>query len=336
MSTLPVIGIPLGDSAGIGPEIVAKTAASGFLNSVCRPLVIGDIRVLANALTLTGKKAEHYPVAGIGEADWGRGIPVLDRKNQDPQKIIPGQLNPGCGRAVLDMLTISCDLCKQGAVQGICFAPLNKAAMIEAGSRYSSEHEFFANLLGVTGPSGEINVLNELSTTRITSHIPLKDVVNHLTEKRVLGAISLAYKTVASFGVKKPRIAVAALNPHGGEGGRCGTEEITIIGPAIKKANEQGMNALGPFPADTLFIRAFDGEFDSVVTMYHDQGQIAMKLKGFEMGVTVVGGMPYPITTPAHGTAFDIAGKGAAITTAFESALKLAIRMAANAELSRG
>ena len=331
MSSLPVIGIPLGDSAGIGPEIVAKTAASGFLNSACKPLLIGDIRVFANALALIGKKAEHYPVAAVKEADWGRGIPVLDRKNQDPQEIPFGQLNASCGQAVLDMLTVSSDLCRTGEIQGVCFAPLNKAAMKEVGSTFESEHGFFADKFNVTGPRGEINVLNEISTTRVTSHIPLKDVVSHLTEKQILDAITLAYKTTGSFGIKNPRVAVAALNPHGGEGGRCGTEEITIIEPAIKKAKELGMNALGPFPADTLFIRVFNGEFDSVVTMYHDQGQIAMKLKGFEWGVTVVGGMPYPIATPAHGTAFNIAGKGLAKTTAFESALKLVVRMTANA-----
>ena len=330
MNALPVVGIPLGDSAGIGPEIVAKTAASGFLNSECRPLIMGDLRVFENALALIGKTAEHYPVASIGEADWGRGIPILDRKNQDPEKISFGKLNAECGRAVLDMLALSCDLCKKGTVQGICFAPLNKAAMIEAGMGFSSEHEFFAAKLGTTGPSGEINVLNEISTTRVTSHIPFKDVVSNLTEERIMRSIILAHKTASSFGFKQPRIAVAALNPHGGESGKCGTEEITIIKPAVDKAREQGMNVLGPFPADTLFVQAFKGDFDSVVTVYHDQGQIAMKLKGFEMGVTVVGGMPYPITTPAHGTAFDIAGKGIAKTTAFESALKLAVRMIDN------
>ena len=330
MSNLPVIGIPLGDSAGIGPEIVAKTAASGFLNSVCRPLIIGDIRVFENALAHMGKHAEHYPVTSVKEADWTRGIPVLDQKDQDPHKIPLGLLNVSCGKACLDMLALSSELCKKGDIQGVCFAPLNKAAMKEAGSHYESEHGFFADKLGVTRCFGEINVLNEISTTRVTSHIPIKEIVNHLTEDRILEAITLAYKAVSSFGVKNPRVAVAALNPHGGEGGRCGTEEIEIIEPAIKKANKLGMNALGPFPADTLFIRVFNGEFDSVVTMYHDQGQIAMKLKGFERGVTVVGGMPYPIATPAHGTAFNIAGKGTAKTTAFESALKLVVRMTAN------
>ena len=330
MSASPVIGIPLGDSAGIGPEIVAKTAVNGFLNSVCRPLIIGDIRVFENALALIGKTVNHYPLTGNETVDWGRGIPVLDRKNQDPEKISPGKLSAGCGSAVLDMLGVACDLCRMGTIQGICFAPLNKAAMIEAGSAFESEHGFFADKLGVSGYSGEINVLNELSTTRITSHIPLKEVAAFITEERVLEAISLAHRTVSSFGIKQPRIAVAALNPHGGENGKCGTEEIAVIGPAVRKANERGIRALGPFPADTLFIRAFNGEFDSVVTMYHDQGQIAMKLKGFEWGVTVSGGMPYPIATPAHGTAFDIAGKGLAKTSAFESALKLVVRMTVN------
>jgi len=330
MSNLPVIGIPLGDSAGIGPELVAKTAASGFLNSVCKPLIIGDSRIFASALALIGKEVKHYPVTKVEEADWTQGIPVLDRKNQDPEKIVLGELSADCGSAVMDMLTVCCELCQGGSIQGVCFAPLNKASMKEAGSIYESEHAFFADKLGVTLSAGEINVLNNVSTTRISSHIPLKDAAAYLTEERILSAISLAYKTVSSFGVQNPRVAVAALNPHGGENGKCGTEEIAIIGPAIQKAKEQGMNALGPFPADTLFIRVFNGEFDSVVTMYHDQGQIAMKLKGFEWGVTVVGGMPYPIATPAHGTAFDIAGKGTAKTSAFESAMKLVVQMTAN------
>ncbi|GHV53640.1 4-hydroxythreonine-4-phosphate dehydrogenase [Spirochaetia bacterium] len=326
MDTKPILGILLGDSAGIGPELVAKSAVAGFLTSVCRPLIIGDIRIFEHALKLIGQTAKYHAVSAA-EMDWDKGIPVLDMKDQNPDEITTAAVSADCGRAVLHQLTAACDLCKSGVIKGFTFAPLNKGAMLEGGSGCESEHEFLVKAFGIKGFSGELNVLNKLSTTRVTSHIPLKEVSDHLSRERVLNAIALAYKTVRSFGVETPRIAVAALNPHAGDSGHCGREEIDIIAPAVKEAREKGYGAEGPIPADIIFIKAFAGEFDSVVTMYHDQGQIAMKLKGFEWGITVAGGMPYAITTPAHGTAFDIAGKGIAKTSAFESAVKLAVQM---------
>jgi 4-hydroxythreonine-4-phosphate dehydrogenase len=331
MPPIPIIGILLGDSSGIGPELVAKTAVSGFLASVCRPIIIGDVRVFENALKLIGQTADHCCVSGTAQIDWNKkAIPVLDQKDQDPAVIKTAEVQEGCGRAVLSMMRLACGLCTQGAIQGICFAPFNKTALKAAGFHHESEHGFFAELFGVTGPSGELNVLGNLMTTRASSHIPIKEVSAFITEEKVLDAITLSYTTLRKAGLEHPRVGVAALNPHCGEQGRCGREEIEVIAPAIQKANEAGMNAAGPFSADTIFLRAFAGDFDCVVTMYHDQGQIAMKLKGFDMGVTVAGGMPYPIATPAHGTAFDIAGKGIAKTSAFESALNLAVKMAQN------
>jgi len=334
MNTLPVIGILPGDSAGIGPEIVAKTAASGFLASVCRPVIIGDARVFEKALSLIKQKAEYYCVADISEAaalaDRERGIALLDQKDQDPGAIACAAVQEYCGKAVLNMLNTASELCKKGALAGFCFAPLNKAAMKAAGSRHNSEHELFTEIFDVKGPHGELNVLRNLMTTRTTSHIPLKEVSSRLTSGAILDAITLSWTTLRRMGLPKPRIAVAGLNPHNGEGGRCGREEIDIIAPAVQKALEMGINVSGPFSADTIFIKAFAGEYDSVVTMYHDQGQIALKLMGFEEGVTVAGGMPYPIATPAHGTAFDIAGKGIAKTSAFECAVRLTAKMAAS------
>jgi 4-hydroxythreonine-4-phosphate dehydrogenase len=326
----PIIGILPGDSAGIGPELIAKSAANGYLTSICNPLVIGDLRVFENALALIGQNVDHYPVSGISQADWEKGIPVLDRKDQDPADIKTAEVQESCGRAVVSMMEIAGELCKKKLIQGICYGPFNKTALKKAGFRHESEHGFFAELLGVTGPFGELNVLGNLMTTRASSHIPIKDISPFLTVQRVLDAITLSYGVLKKSGVAHPRVGVAALNPHCGEQGRCGREEIDIIAPAIEKANQAGMGAAGPFPADTIFLKAFAGDFDCVVTMYHDQGQIAMKLKGFDMGVTVAGGMPYPIATPAHGTAFDIAGKGVAKTSAFESALRLVVKMAGN------
>ncbi|MCL2319767.1 MAG: 4-hydroxythreonine-4-phosphate dehydrogenase PdxA [Treponema sp.] len=328
MNALPVIGILLGDSSGIGPELVAKTAASGFLSSVCRPVIIGDNRVFENALSLVKQKAAHYCVADVSEADWSRGLPILDQGDQDPGVIKTAVVQEACGKAVLNMIDAASKLCKKGAIAGYCFAPFNKAAMKAAGSPYESEHSLFAEIFGVKGHYGELNVVRNLLTTRCTSHIPLKDVSSHLTVDGIMDAITLSHATLRKMGIGNPRIAVAGLNPHNGESGRCGREEIEIIAPAVQTAKDRDMNAAGPFSADTIFIKAFAGEYDSVVTMYHDQGQIALKLTGFEEGVTVAGGMPYPIATPAHGTAFDIAGKGIAKTSAFESALRLTVKMA--------
>lgn len=324
----PVLGITLGDATGIGPEIIAKLCANGTLAKYCRPVIIGDRRVLE-----LGKRIAKvdFPVAAVDAveaADWSGAIPFLDRNNLDPSTIRVGEVNPVSGKATGDTLIFCLELLKGGLIEGLVFAPLNKEAMKKGGHQFEDEHRLFAHYLCHRGPSGEINVLNNLWTTRVTSHIPLGNVSTNLGEEKVLRAITLAYNTLKQAGYAKPRIAVAAVNPHGGEGGTCGREEIDVLAPVIKAAKAQGMEALGPFPSDTIFINAFRGDYDAVVTMYHDQGQIAMKLMGFQFGVTVAGGLPYPITTPAHGTAFDIAGSGVAKTEATEQAVIIAARMA--------
>ena len=330
MQNKPILGILLGDATGVGPELVAKTASNGFLSEHCRPIIIGDMRVLGRALELVGATADCFAIDSVDQADWEKGIPVLDQKNQDPAEITIGQMNKECGKATLDMIETAAQLCKDGSIDGFSFAPFNKAAMIEGGCAFESEHHLFAHLFEVTGPFGEINVLGDLMTTRTTSHIPISAVSRNLTMETILRAIQLSHNTVKASGIASPRLGVAALNPHCGEGGRCGREEINVITPSVEKAREMGIDAAGPYPADILFIKAFDGEFDSVVTMYHDQGQIALKLKGFDQGVTVAGGQPYPVVTCAHGTAYDIAGTGKASTSAFENAVKLTSKMAMN------
>jgi 4-hydroxythreonine-4-phosphate dehydrogenase len=190
---------------------------------------------------------------------------------------------------------------------------------------------WFAEALGWTGPCVEFNVLEDLWTSRITSHVPLKDVSGLLTIDSVAEGIGLLCRGLQSAGKAKPRLAVCGFNPHNGDGGNFGREEIDVIAPGVKRAAERGWPADGPFPADTIFVRALKkdagGPYDGIVTMYHDQGQIAMKLMGFERGVTVQGGLPIPITTPAHGTAYDIAGQGKASVGAMRNAFALAVRM---------
>lgn len=329
MSKRPILGILLGNSAGVGPELVAKLAAQNYYKDYCRPVMIGDLRMFEHGLQVVGADVPHYVVSDLGECDWERGYPVLDLKNQDPAKVPYGEAVAYCGKSDLDQMDLAIDLCKAGKIEGFVFAPFHKGAMKMAGMHVESEHTYLAEKFGLTTPYGEINMMDDLMTVRTTSHIPLKDVGRNITEETLREAITLGEITGESFG-GKPRMAVAALNPHCGEFGLTGREEVDVIAPTVEKvAQETGWNVSGPFSADTLFIRALNhNEFDVVVTLYHDQGQIALKLVGFERCITVAGGQPYPIATCAHGTAFDKVGTGTATTTSFERAVKVTSRMA--------
>ena len=196
-----------------------------------------------------------------------------------------------------------------------------------ARSDYDDEIAFSAEVVGVRTPASEFNVLGELWNARVTSHIPLKEVAARLTAERIQRALKLTDACMRNAGFARPRIAVAGLNPHAGDGGNFGREEIDVIAPVVEAGQRAGIAAQGPFPADTVFLRAKSGAFDAVLTMYHDQGQIAMKLMGFDRGVTLLGGFPFPICTPAHGTAYDIAGQGIASPGASRAAVLLAAEM---------
>lgn len=323
----PVLGITLGDAAGVGPEIVAKVVAKGFLEEYCRPIIIGDVRVLEMGMKIANVTFPYTVIETIEAADW-QHIPVLDLKDVNPEEIKIGEINPVSGKAMGDALILSIKLYKEGKIDGFCFAPLNKGALKMGGHHFESEQMLFAHYFNWTDPFGEVNVLDDVWTTRVTSHIPVKDISCHLTVENIMRAIRLADTTLKRAGIDNARLGIAALNPHAGEHGMCGTEEIDVIVPAMKQAQQENINVVGPFPADILFIKAFNGEFDAAVTMYHDQGQIALKLRGFDFGITVAAGFPAPIVTPAHGTAYDIAGKGIAKITAFENAVKMAARIA--------
>lgn len=324
----PILGITLGEAAGIGPELVAKLCAQNRLNRYCRPVIIGDARVFE-----LGKKnaGVEFPVAVVDKVssiDWNGPVPLLDLKNFDPANLEMGKINVESGKATGDTLVAAMDLLMSGDIAGMVFAPLNKQAFILGGYDYEDEHALFREYLKWDKPAGIMNVLDQLWTFRVTCHIPISEVASSINKENVMSSIRLADNTLKLAGYERPRIAVAALNPHAGEGGLCGREEIEIIGPVIEEARALGIEALGPYSADTIFIAAFKGAYDAVITMYHDQGQIATKLHGFEKGVTVGAGLPYPITTPEHGTAFDIAGKGVAKVEATELAVILAAKMA--------
>lgn len=331
----PVLGILLGEAAGIGPEIVAKLCAGDRLMPYCWPVLIGDARVLAKGQQVAGVGFAVKKIDDVSQASWDDSVPLLDQNNLDPAEVEFATINKLSGKVTGDTLVTALRLAQQGSIDGFVYAPLNKGALKYGGYPFADEQKLMAHYLGWNEPCGEMNVLKNLWTSRVTSHIPLEEVGQNITVERILQAIRLADRTLRLAGFDRPRIAVAAVNPHGGEGGLCGRQEVDIIAPAVRLGADEGIAAQGPFPADTIFINAFKGAYDAVVTMYHDQGQIAMKIMGFQFGVTVAAGLPYPIATPAHGTAFDIAGKGVANPDAMEQAVIIAARMAACAAKDR-
>jgi len=325
----PRIGVLLGDPNGVGPELAAKLLAADDIRERADVVVIGDGGVLRAGEAVSGCRVPIRVVGDISGAAFSeRELPFLDVPGIKPGEVTPGKATAAAGRSCVLALQAALRLAKSGAIDGFCFAPLNKHALKLGGSPVANEHVLFAQELGFDGPFCEHNVLEGLWTTRVTSHIALKDVCPLITAERVMRAIRLAHDTLGSAGYARPRIGVAALNPHAGDGGLFGREEIDIIAPAVDQAKAAGLDAEGPFAADTVFVKARDGRFDAVVTMYHDQGQIAMKLMGFSRGVTVSGGLPVPITTPASGTAFDIVGKGIANPEGLRQAFLLVCRMA--------
>lgn len=326
----PILGILLGEAAGIGPEIIAKLCARKRLERWCNPILIGDLRVLSMAKKIANVDFPVSPISCISHVCWNDGVPLLDQANFDPVHLAMGTIDPCSGRITGDMLVVALRLAQRGAIDGFVYAPLNKAALAAGGYSFEDEQKLMASYLNLQGRFGEMNVLHSLWTFRVTSHIPLMEVAKHLSAEEILEACRLAHVTLRKAGITSPRLAVAALNPHAGENGLCGREEIDIIAPAVRMAQKEGINVVGPYPSDTVFLKAFEGLYDAVITMYHDQGQIAIKLKGFKDGVTVAAGFPFPIATPAHGTAFDIAGKGKAKTDATEKAVQIAARMASS------
>lgn len=325
----PILGIFLGEAAGIGPEVIAKLVAQERVQQYCRPLLIGDARVLELGQRIAKVSFPYVVVDDAAKATWDGHIPFLDLKNFDPAHLAMGQIDTTSGKVTGDSLIISMGLLKDRTIDGFVFGPLNKEAFKKGGHHVEDEHYLFADCLDwLDKPRGLLNVLNDLWVFRVTGHIPFKDISAHITRENVLRSIGLSWDTLRMAGYANPRIALAALNPHAGDGGTCGMEEQEILIPVVEELRGKGMNIVGPVPADTIFMHAFKGEYDTVVTLYHDQGQIATKLKAFEVGVTVSGGMPYAITTPEHGTAFDIAGKGIASTTATEEAIRIAASMA--------
>lgn len=328
-SERPFLALAIGDPAGISPELTARVLALPEVSSAARIAVVGDRRVFDDGARIAGVSIGLPWFESLDRVPSGATLAGVDLGHLDPATIERGQASRAGGAFALANYRACLDAAASRRVDAVCFTPFNKAAMRAARPGYDDEIGYTLEALGLFGPASEFNILDGLWNARVTSHIPLAAVASQLSREAIADAIQLTARALRDAGVIAPRIAVAALNPHAGDGGSFGREEIDIIAPAVEAARREGITVDGPYPSDTVFVRARGGACDAVVTMYHDQGQIAMKLLGFDRGVTLLGGFPFPICTPAHGTAYEIAGRGIANVGATRAALLLAARMAA-------
>ena len=326
MDPRPIIGITMGDPVGIGPEITVKALSSPDLYNVCRPLVLGDKGVLDWASLRMGPAPSMNPISDPAQGRYEPGlIDVADLSALDCKRLLPGAPTRETGRAMVHYIMRAIEWAMEGKIGGVATGPIHKGAMNAAGFSYNGHTEIFAEK---TGTREYVMMLagTRLRVVLVTIHTALSKVPAAITEERILSTIRVTHKAlIERFGIPRPRLCVAALNPHAGEEGLFGDEEEKIIIPAVKKAKAEGMSVTGPCPADTLFYHAVKGGCDAVVCMYHDQGLIPFKLLHFEDGVNTTLGLPIVRTSVDHGTAYDIAGTG----KAGAESLMAAVRMAA-------
>lgn len=330
--TKPSVSLVLGDPAGIGPELVAKVLSQPEYRELANIIIIADRNELEKGMTIAGKRFDYREITSTDNISFTPGEPLLlnhDWSNRAPFEY--GSATEQSGVYILETLKRAVELTQQGVTQGVCFAPLNKQAMHMGGLQHRDELHWFAEQLNFKEFCCEVNVVDDLWAGRATSHIPFRDIVSNLNINGVVDTIALMDRTLRQAGIQQPKIAVQALNPHGGENGLFGDEEQTIIKPAMEKARERGIDVYGPYPADTTYKAMETQKLDAVVSMYHDQFATALKMLGFERGITVQGGLPIPIATANHGTAYNLYGQNVATPSAFENAFRLLVRMAAGA-----
>lgn len=326
---LPRLAVLLGDPAGVGPEMGVKLLARAANAQAAELLLIAPASVLQSGERIAGTKLDVLPVQRREDLRFEPGrITHLVLPQPAPGAATMGECSQAAGQAALQPLATATALARDGMVQGILFAPLNKHSLRLAGMEEEDELRYMQSLFGVRGFTCEFNITDQLWTSRVTSHVPLREVAALITPEAVRDAVHIIDGALRRAGIARPRIAVSGLNPHAGDGGSIGREEIDVIAPTVERLRLDGLDATGPWSPDTVFIAARLGDFDAVVSMYHDQGQIAMKLMGFERGVTLHGGLPVPVATSASGSAFDIAGKGLARIDGLQHAFDLCVRMA--------
>ncbi|MCL5962595.1 MAG: 4-hydroxythreonine-4-phosphate dehydrogenase PdxA [Chloroflexi bacterium] len=324
MENRPLVAVTIGDPAGVGPEIVVKALANPDTYVQTRPLVVGDRWVLEQAQRWCGLDLEVKCVGHPAEGQYTSGtIDLLDAGSAKVGSLQIGQVQVSAGKAAYDYLGRAIELAMAGAVEAIATAPINKEALRAAGVPYLDHTEALAGLTQSPNPL-TMFVVRNLRIFFLTRHVSLARACSEINRARVLDGLIQADTALKRFGLEGARIAVAALNPHGGEGGIFGDEETTQIEPAVREAHAQGVNAFGPVPADSVFHLALIGKFDAVLSLYHDQGHIAAKTLDFERTVSITAGLPFVRSSVDHGTAFDIAGRGIASAVSMEEAIKAA------------
>jgi 4-hydroxythreonine-4-phosphate dehydrogenase len=324
----PILAVTLGDPAGSGPELIARAFAEPEVRAVCRPVAIGDAATLRAAVGITRMPSRLREVARVSEAsDDPMTIDVVDLANVDVAGLQRGQMTAASGRAAYESIRRAVELTQAGEAQAIVTSAINKAALHAAGFRYDGHTELLAELCG-RPPVTMMLVAGRLRVCHVSTHVSLATAISRVRPERILEVIRLADDGVRQLGVERPHIAVAGLNPHAGEGGIFGTEEIEYISPAIAEAKRRGFHVSGPHAGDTVFFRTLQGEFDCAIAMYHDQGHVAAKMLGIWQGVNVTLGLPIIRTSVEHGTDFANAGKGTGDPRSLVQALKLAATMA--------
>jgi len=324
----PTIAIAMGDPAGIGPELIVKVLSDDSVSERCRPFIIGDLRTMQAAATALGSMLGFRPIDDLAGARFQQGaLDVLNPPGLALDPTLPPAVHPKLGEAAARYLALAYALALEARVDGVVMAPMNKESFRAAGYDFFDELQFLGELTGSDEPF-ILGAAGPVWAVAVTEHIPFKDIVSQLSVESVCRYIAHLHGVLRKLGYASPRIACAALNPHAGEGGLFGTEEIDIIAPAIAEAQAADIDVCGPVPADIVFKRALNGDFDGVVCMYHDQMNIARKLQPRADIATLWMGLPVIGATTAHGTAFDIAGQGIADPGSLRAALDYVIRLA--------
>ena len=323
----PILAVTLGDPAGTGPELITRALTQSAIRSVCRPVVVGDAAVLTAALALTGVAATVRRVTDLRTLTEDPAvIDVVDLANVDLPRLERGRVSAAAGQASYTSVRRAVELVLAGDAHAVVTSAINKAAWHAAGIAYAGHTELLAELCGQP-PVTMMLVADRLRVCHVSTHVSLAQAIARVRPERILQVIELAHAGLRQLGIEDPHLAVAGLNPHAGEGGLFGPEEIEFIAPAIATAQQRGFRVSGPYAGDTVFVRAAQGEFDGAIAMYHDQGHIAAKMLGIWQGVNVTLGLPLVRTSVEHGTDFAHAGRGTGDPRSLLCALQLAATM---------
>ena len=324
----PLIAIPLGDPAGIGPEIVARSIADKDLFAITDCIVIGDRKVMENAIRITGEDLTVHVVEDPAEGDYREGVlNLIDLDNIDMDRFVFGKVDAMCGKAAFEYIEKSIQITMAGKADAVATTPINKESLRAGGINFIGHTEIFGALTGTEDPLTMFET-NGMRVFFLTRHLSLRAMLDQIKKERVIDYVVRCTEALRRLGVTEGTMAVAGLNPHSGEHGLFGWEEVNEIAPAVEELKKMGYNVAGPVPADSVFHQAMLGRYNSVLSLYHDQGHIATKTLDFDRTIAITNGMPILRTSVDHGTAFDIAGKGIAGAVSMKEAIRLAAKYA--------